>query len=141
MLTDGQGMPRALAIDGANRHDMKLVCNILANLAWGRPQPTARYRHYMCMDKGFDLHEVRDLVAGFGLTTRICSGSEEAKAPPTPGRLPGPPPGRRTCARLGKSMPRLPRSLDEEGRGLLGVSALGLRHDHSAGIGPTGIGS
>jgi putative transposase len=32
ILTDGQGMPLAPAIEGANRHDMKLVRKTLENL-------------------------------------------------------------------------------------------------------------
>ena len=80
MLTDGQGMPLALAIDGANWHDMKLVRKTLENLPWGRPRPTARWPQHLCMDKGYDFREVRDLVAEFGLTAQICSRNEEAKA-------------------------------------------------------------
>ena len=79
MLTDGQGMPLALAIDGANRHDMKLVRKTLEDLPWGRPQPTAKCPQRLCMDKGYDFQEVRDLVAEFGLTAQILSRGGEAK--------------------------------------------------------------
>ena len=41
MLTEAHGIPVALAIDGANRHDMKLVKATLEDLKLDRPQPTA----------------------------------------------------------------------------------------------------
>ena len=72
--------PLAPAIDGANRYDMKLVRKTLENLPWGRPQPTAGWPQHLCLDMGYDFHEVRDLVAEFGPTARICSRGEEAKA-------------------------------------------------------------
>jgi putative transposase len=80
MFTDGQGMPLAPANDGANRHDMKLVRKALENLPRGRPQPTASWPQHLCVEKAYDFQEVRDLVAQFGLTARIRSRGEEAKA-------------------------------------------------------------
>ena len=119
---------------------MKLVRKTLENLPWGRPQPTARWPQHLCMDKGYDFREVRDLVAEFGLTARICSRGEEAKALRRnigyrARRC------RRTFAQLDQSMPRLARSLGKEGQELYGVLALGLRHHYLACLGPTGIGS
>lgn len=77
MLTDGAGVPLALAVDGANRHDKKLVGRTLNNLAVLRP---ARRRQNMCMDKGYDYPDVRELVAKWGYTARIVARGDERHA-------------------------------------------------------------
>ena len=40
LLTEGQGVPIGLAIDGANRHDMKLVRATIERIVVERPEPT-----------------------------------------------------------------------------------------------------
>ena len=72
-------MPIGLAIDGANRHDRKLVRPTLASLVAERPEPTEEQPQGMCLDKGYDYDEVRDILAEFGFTAHICSRGEEAK--------------------------------------------------------------
>ncbi len=83
MLTDGAGVPLALAVDGANRHDKKLVGRTLNNLAVARP---ARRKQNMGMDKGYDYPDVRELVAKWGYTARIAARGEQRSAR---ARLPG----------------------------------------------------
>ncbi len=80
MLTEATGIPIALAIDGANRHDMKLVRNTLAGIMAARPVPTAAMPQGICLDKGYDFDEVRDIVREFGFTAHIHARGEEAKA-------------------------------------------------------------
>ena len=70
----------AVVIDGANRHDMKLVKATLADLKLHRPQPTSALPQGLCLDKGYDYAEVRALVAQFGFTAHIRSRGEEAMA-------------------------------------------------------------
>jgi len=77
LLTDGAGVPLALAVAGANRHDMKLVSRTLNNLAVARP---ARRKQNMCMDKGYDYPDVRDLVAKWGYTAHIVARGAERHA-------------------------------------------------------------
>jgi putative transposase len=77
LLTDGAGVPLALAVAGANRHDMKLVGPTLNNLAIARP---ARPPQNMCMDKGYDYPDVRELVAKWGYTAHIVARGEERHA-------------------------------------------------------------
>ena len=79
MLTEAHGIPVALAIDGANRHDMKLVKPTLDDLKLDRPTPTAARRQGLCMDKGYDFEEVRTLVAQFAFTAHIRARSEEVQ--------------------------------------------------------------
>ena len=69
-----------LAVDGANRHDMKLVRPTLDNLAVARTEPTLEHPQGMCLDKGYDFAEVRRTLEEFGFTAHIRSRGEEAKA-------------------------------------------------------------
>ncbi len=77
MLTEGHGGPIGVAVDGANRHDMKLVERTLEAAMVQRPEPTAYQPQNMCLDKGYDYPEVRKLVAAWGYTGHIKSRGEE----------------------------------------------------------------
>lgn len=80
VLTEGHGVPIGVAVDGANRQDMKLVVPTLDSLVVDRPQPTADAPHGMCLDAGYDYDDIRALLAEFGFTAHIRSRSEEAQA-------------------------------------------------------------
>lgn len=80
LLTEAAGIPIALAIDGANRHDMKLVRSTLDHIMAERPLPTATAPQGLCLDKGYDFDEVRDIVREFGFTAHIRARGEEANA-------------------------------------------------------------
>jgi len=79
-LTEASGVPVGLAIDGANRHDSKLVEQTLQSIPVQRPQASKTQAHNICMDKGYDYDEVRDLVEEFGFTAQIRSRGDEAQA-------------------------------------------------------------
>ncbi len=76
---EANGVPVGLAVDGANRNDMKLVEATLTSIPVERPEATAEQPHGMCMDKGYDYEEVRQLVQEFGFTAHIKARGEEAK--------------------------------------------------------------
>jgi putative transposase len=59
VLTDGQGVPIAVAVDGANAHDQTLVCETLSGIPVRRPRSTRRKRQHLCADKGYDADAVR----------------------------------------------------------------------------------
>ena len=80
VLTEGCGVPIGLAIDGANRHDMKMVEATVNSIPVKRPKPTKERPQGMCLDKGYDYDSVRDLVAAFGYTAHIRARGEEAQA-------------------------------------------------------------
>ena len=80
LLTESSGVPIGLAIDGANRHDCKMAKATIKRIPVKRPKPTKRKKQGMCLDKGYDSGEVRDLVKEFGYTTHIRSRGEEAQA-------------------------------------------------------------
>ena len=79
LLTEAHGIPLAVVVEGANRHDMKLVKRTLEDLKLDRPLPTAALPQGLCMDKGYDYDEVRDLVAQFGFRAHIHARGEEAQ--------------------------------------------------------------
>jgi len=79
LLTEGHGVPIGLALDGANRHDMKLLRATLESLVAERPEATEEEPQGMCLDKGYDYDEVRKILAEFGFTAHIKARGEEAK--------------------------------------------------------------
>ncbi|GAC1563761.1 MAG: hypothetical protein NVS2B7_37730 [Herpetosiphon sp.] len=79
LLTDGQGIPIGLAVDGANRHDMKLVRATIDSIVIERPAPSAAQPQGMCLDKGYDYADVRATLEEFGFTAHIKARGEEAK--------------------------------------------------------------
>ena len=80
LLTDGGGIPIGLAVDGANRNDFKLVNETLASMPVERPVADQNAPQGLCLDKGYDYDEVRDLAKEFGYTAHIRSRGEEAQA-------------------------------------------------------------
>ena len=80
ILTDGGGVPIGLAVDGANRHDCKMARATIESIAVARPDPPPARPQGLCLDKGYDYDEVRDLLDEFGFTAHIRARGEEAKA-------------------------------------------------------------
>jgi transposase len=78
-LSEGHGVPVGLAVEGANRHDMKLVRETLASIIVERPEPTEEQPQGMCLDKAYDFQEVKDILIAFGFTAHIRSRGEEVK--------------------------------------------------------------
>lgn len=66
-------------MEGANRNDMKMVRETIESLVVERPEPTEQKPQGMCLDKGYDFQEVRDILVVFGFTAHIRSRGEEAK--------------------------------------------------------------
>lgn len=60
LLSEGHGLPLAVAIAGAHRTDMKLVVATLDALVIDRPPPTDDQPQGVCLDKGYDYDQVRD---------------------------------------------------------------------------------
>jgi putative transposase len=59
---------------------MKLVRSTLDGIVVERPEPTAEQPQGMCLDKGYDYDEVRELLDEFGFTAHIRARGEEAQA-------------------------------------------------------------
>jgi putative transposase len=80
LLTDGAGIPLAVAVDGANRNDMKLIAATLDGIVIARPEPTDAAPQHLCLDKGYDFDAVRKAVAARGYVAHIRTRGEEAQA-------------------------------------------------------------
>jgi putative transposase len=52
-LIDGRGVPLAVAVDGANVPDQKLVGETLDSIPIERPEPTPAEPQHLCLDKGY----------------------------------------------------------------------------------------
>ncbi len=59
---------------------MKLTRETPESVVVPRPEPTAERPQGLCLDKGYDYQEVRDIVAEFGFTAHIRARGEEAIA-------------------------------------------------------------
>lgn len=77
-LTEAHGIPIAIAVDGANRHDMKTVCPTIEGLQLERPVPTQDKPQGLCLDKGYDYEQVRQWIKDFGFIAHIRARGEEA---------------------------------------------------------------
>lgn len=69
-----------MVVDGANRNDFKLTEQTIQNIPIPRPEPTEQNPQGVCLDKGYDYNEVRDLLKEFGFTAHIRSRGEEAQS-------------------------------------------------------------
>ena len=65
MLTDGAGIPLAVAVEGANRHDSRLLVATLDGIVVARPAPgdereeVSSSEQHLCLDAAYDSDEVR----------------------------------------------------------------------------------
>ena len=80
LLTEAQGIPVGLVVDGAHRHDMRLVRATVDSVPVQRPAPSPEQPQGLCLDKGYDYDEVRETMREFGFTAHIRSRGEEAQA-------------------------------------------------------------
>jgi putative transposase len=80
LLVEAHGIPVGLAVEGANRHDKKVAEATLESIPVDRPEPTQESPQGMCLDKGYDYDDTRELVREFGFTAHVRARGEEAKA-------------------------------------------------------------
>jgi putative transposase len=79
LLTEAKGIPLGICDEGANRNDFKLTRQTLESIPIERPIPTEESPQNLCLDKGYDYDEVRELAAEFAFTAHIRCRGEEAK--------------------------------------------------------------
>ncbi len=72
-------MPIGLVAAGANVNDFKLARETIESIPVTRPSPTPAKRQRLCLDKGYDYQEIRDLAREFLFTAHIRSRGEEAR--------------------------------------------------------------
>lgn len=56
VLTEANGIPMSVAVDGANRNDFKMARDTLERIPIDRPKPTKREPQGWCLDKGADTY-------------------------------------------------------------------------------------
>ena len=78
VLTDGEGVPLGLAVAGANRHDKKLLAGTIHSVPVEYPMP--QMSPNVCLDKGYDYDDIRQMLEQFGFTAHIRGRGEEAQA-------------------------------------------------------------
>ena len=77
LLTDGAGIPLALVVDGAHRHDVKLLAATLDGVVIARPEPTEDYPQHLCLDAAYDGAPARQEVQDRQYIPHIQSRGEE----------------------------------------------------------------
>ncbi len=70
----------AVAVSGANRHDMKLFAQTLDAVVVERPEPTEEEPQHLCGDKAYDFAAIRHQAEHRGYIPHIRSRGEEQKA-------------------------------------------------------------
>jgi putative transposase len=80
VLTEGHRVPIGVTIEGAQRHDMKLVRPTIEGIIIECPESTGEQPQGMCLDKGYDSNEARDILREFGFTAHIRASGEEVRA-------------------------------------------------------------
>ena len=68
-----------LAVDGANRPDMKMVEETLASIPLERPEPTVEEPQGLCLDRGYAYDEVQEIAEEFHFTTHLPADKAEAQ--------------------------------------------------------------
>jgi putative transposase len=86
LLVDGMGVPLAVVVAGANRHDVKLVAATLDGIVIARPEPTAAAAQHLCLDGGYDSEAVRNETAARGYTAHIRGRDAERTEPHPDGK-------------------------------------------------------
>ena len=73
-------MPVGIAVDGANRNDHKMFEATVQSMPLKRPKPSKKNPQGLCLDKGYDYDEVRELADEFSYTLHLRTRGEEAQA-------------------------------------------------------------
>lgn len=77
VLTEGQGIPIAVVVAGANRHDMQRLAATLDAAVLERPEPPEEAPQPMCVDKGDNDDACRYETASRGSIPHSRSRGEE----------------------------------------------------------------
>lgn len=77
VLVDQRGLPLALAIDGANRHDVKLLEETLDNCVLEPQQTEEQPPSHLCADAGYTGKKARKQIIDHGYIPHIRSRGEE----------------------------------------------------------------
>ena len=79
LLSDTNGIPLAVTLSGANRHDMKQFAATLEAMVIQRQSPSMRPRQHLCCDKGYDYPALRRSAIRRGYIPHIKSRGQEER--------------------------------------------------------------
>ena len=71
LLVDGNGIPLAIIVDAANRHDMKLVERTLEAQQMVPEDLAPDQQRHLCLDKGYDYDQLREVIQAWGYVGHI----------------------------------------------------------------------
>jgi putative transposase len=78
LMTEAEGIPVGLVVDGANVHDIRLLQETIENCLNRCPRLYGEFTEHLCLDKGYDSVAIRQLVETvFEYTSHIRSRGEE----------------------------------------------------------------
>ena len=77
VLSDEHGLPLAIVLDGANRHDSKLLEDTLDDIVITRPEVTEEHPQNLCLDAGYTGKQ--EVVTDHQYIPHIVSRGEEKK--------------------------------------------------------------
>ena len=83
MLTDGAGIPLAVALEGANRHDSRLLVATLDGLVVARPAPEGEEdspEQHLCLDAAYDSEPVRQELEARSYEPHISPAEEKKRS-------------------------------------------------------------
>ena len=75
VLVDKKGIPLSIVLNGANRHDVKLLPSTLGSFAVERPKPTPEHPQNLCMDAAYSGSE--QIAQAMGYIVHIRSRRQE----------------------------------------------------------------
>jgi transposase len=78
-LVEGEGIPIGLAVDGANRPDMKMMRETLESIPVERPEPTEEEPQNLGLDNGYNYAEPKEIAEEFGFTVQVPKKGGEAQ--------------------------------------------------------------
>lgn len=80
LMTEANGVPVSLVVDGANTHDIRLLQATIEHCLDRMPRQHGEFNEHLCLDKGYDSSAIRDLVESvFQYTSHIRSRGEEQR--------------------------------------------------------------
>ncbi len=83
MLTAGAGIPLAVAVEGANRHDSRLLVATLDGLVVARPAPEGEEdspEQHLCLDAAYDSEPVRQELEARSYEPHISPADEKKRS-------------------------------------------------------------
>ncbi|MGA7936138.1 MAG: IS5 family transposase [Kovacikia sp.] len=87
LLTDGKGIPLAVVLSGANRHDMKKLADLLDAKVVEALGPE-EVKPHLCLDRGYDYDDCYQTVTVRGYLPHIPQKDAPIPAPTDPNRHP-----------------------------------------------------